>query len=369
MWNDLQRGLRRPCLRTPLARLTATAALATLVTGPMLLAACGDSSAAKSSTEPLRRVGLMHVGLDHIPPSLVPLATQLKTYGWDVPDLEVKQCADELCKSRDFKGRNIDLIWRNLGDEQAADRQAKAFVNDHVDLIVGFEDQSIRAAMAATAKTGTPVVFLHPADPVKSGYVRSLAHPGGNLTGVFGLRDLVQKQLELYTQLVPGLHRVLALLDPADPSTPFLWASTQVAAGKLHLQLVPREVTTTTGLTRVFHSLQKGQVDGVFVVSPKILFNFTSDLIRLARAAHLPVPANRKEWVEQGALFSYGPDFKLIGRHGARYVDSTLKGAKPSKLAVEYIPQVKFAINLATARALGIQVPQSTIVRADNVYR
>ena len=113
-------------------------------------------------------------------------------------------------------------------------------------------------------------------------------------------------------------------------------------------------MTTATGLTRVFGSLRRGEVDGVFIVSPKILFNFTSELIRLARVAHLPVQANRKEWVEQGAFFSYGPDFELIGRHGARYVDSILRGRKPSKFTVEYIPQVKFAINLATARALGI---------------
>jgi putative ABC transport system substrate-binding protein len=292
----------------------------------------------------------MHVGLDHVPPSLKPLKARLTQLGW-------------------VQGRNINLIWRNLADEQAADRQAEAFVREHVDLIVAFEDQSIRAAKAATAKTHTPVVFLHPADPVVSGYVRSLAHPGRNLTGVFGLRDLVQKQLELYLLLVPRLHRVLALVDPLDPSTPFLWANTNLAAETLHLQLVERQVTSQAGVTRAFRSLRKGQVDAVFVVSPKILFNFTSGLISLARRAHLPVQVNRKEWVQRGAFFSYGPDFKLLGQHAARYVDSILKGRRPSQLAVEYIPQVKLAINLRTARALGIRVPHSMIVRADYLYR
>jgi putative ABC transport system substrate-binding protein len=279
---------RRRCPRTPIAGLIGIAAAA------ILLTACGGSGTASSGTQTLRRVGLMHVGTDHVPPSLKPLKARLAQLGW-------------------VQGRNIDLIWRNLPDQLAADRQAQAFVHDRVDLIVAFEDQSIQAAKIATAKTRTPVVFLHPFDPVRAGYVRSLAHPGGNLTGVFGLRDLVQKQLELYTELVPGLHRVLALIDPLDPSTGFLYAQTVLAAEKLHLHLVQREVTTAAGLTRVFGSLRPGQVDGVFVVSPKILFNFTSVLIRLARRAHVPVQANRKEWVAQGAFFSYGPT-RLRGR-------------------------------------------------------
>jgi putative ABC transport system substrate-binding protein len=352
-----------------LMQVRALLVAAVLASCVALLAGCGDSGTAKSSIERVRRVGLMHVGLDHVPPSLVPLATQLKQEGWDVPLTEVKMCAAELRASCDFKGKNIDLIWRNLADGQAANRQAQEFVRNHVDLIVAFEDQSIQGAKSATSKTRTPVVFLHPFDPVKAGYVRSLAHPGGNLTGVFGLRDLVQKQLELYTLLVPGLHRVLLLIDPHDPSTPFLFAQTVLAAQKLHLQLTQRLVTTAAGLKQVFGSLHRGEVDGVFVVSPKILFDFTSLLIQLAKRAHLPVQANRKEWVEQGAFFSYGPDFQLIGRHGARYVDSILKGAKPSQLAVEYIPQVKLAINLAVARALRIRVPQSMVIRADYLYR
>jgi putative ABC transport system substrate-binding protein len=162
---------------------------------------------------------------------------------------------------------------------------------------------------------------------------------------------------------------VLGLVDPLDPSTGFLLAETDLAAETLHLRLIERDVRTAADLKRTFESLPIGQVDGIFVVSPKILFNFTSVLIRLARRAHLPVQANRKEWVAQGAFFSYGPDFQLIGRDGARYVDSILRGAKPSQLAVQYVPQVKLAINLATARSLGIKVPPSMVVRADYVYR
>jgi len=293
----------------------------------------------------------MHVGLDHIPPSLKPLEARLRELGW-------------------VQGRNIDLIWRNLPDEDAARAQARAFVRQHVDLIIAFEDQSVRQAKAATAASHTPVVFLHPVDPVAAGYVRSLRRPGGNLTGVFGLRDLVAKQLELYKAVVPGLHRVLALVDPRDPSTAALWKQSQAAAAELKLQLVVRKAATADDLMKVFGTLPPGTAQAVFVVSPKLLFNFSQLLIGLAEGqAELPLELNRKEWVEKGALFSYGPDFELIGREGARYVDSILRGAKPSALPVEEEPRVQFTLNLTTARRLGVHVPQSTTILADRVYR
>lgn len=331
-------------------------ALIAAVATALLLAACGGSNIADQTTEQsarsMPRIGLLHVGLDHIPPSLKPLEARLRELGW-------------------AQGRNVRLITRvHIPDEDAARAQADAFVRDHVDLIVAFEDQSIRQAKAATAKSHTPVVFLHPVDPVQAGYVQSLRHPGGNLTGVFGLRDLVAKQLELFKAVVPGLRRLLVLIDPHDPSTAKLWKQTQVAADELNIHLVVRKASTAQELMRVFRSLEPGAADGVFVVSPKIHFNYASLVLGLAEGvAHLPLELNRKEWVQKGALFSYGSDFELIGREGARYVDSILRGAKPSALPVEEMPQVEFTLNLTTAHKLGIHVPQSTILLADRIYR
>jgi putative ABC transport system substrate-binding protein len=347
MWLNALQGLRLG--RTLPARLFCLAAMAAL------LAACGSSNAADQADhagQPIPRVGLMHVGLDHVPPSLEPLKARLRELGW-------------------IQGRNVDLISRiHLPDEDAAKAQAQAFVRQHVALIVAFEDQSVRQAQAASARSHTPVVFLHPVDPVGAGYVHSLRHPGGNLTGVFGLRDLVAKQLELYKAVMPGLVRVLALADPKDPSTPKLWKQTQAAAGQLGLDLVVRKATTPTDLENVFGSLRPGDAQAVFVVSPKLLFNDSQLLIGLAEGkAHLPLVLNRKEWVQKGALFSYGSDFQLIGREGARYVDSILRGTKPSALPVQEVPQVEFTLNLTTARRLGIHVPQSTILLANRIYR
>ncbi len=317
-----------------------------------LLTACsgkGEKSAAKS----IPRVGLMHVGTDHVPPSLGTLEDRLKQLGWT-------------------DGKNIKLIWRNLEPDEAK-AQAKAFVRQRVDVIVAFEDKSIRAAQAATArpKDRIPVVFLHPSDPIRDRLVKSLSHPGGNLTGVFGPRDVVGKQLERYELLVPRLRRVLTLVDPEDPATKRQLAEYRAAAAQLPrpLELDIRKASNAQDLRRIFGSLRPGEVDGAFLLSSSLRLNFSALTIRLAARAKLPVQAHRKEWVEKGALFSYGADLGPIGRAGARYVDRILRGTSPADLSVEEVPTVEFAINLKTAAKLGIRVPQDMIIRADKVYR
>jgi putative ABC transport system substrate-binding protein len=316
------------------------------------LTACGGSSGG-SASDSVRRVGLMHVGTDHDPPSHAALEARLEELGWS-------------------EGRNIEVIWRNLEPDAAAE-QARLFVLDRVDVIVAFEDKSISAAQEATAGTRDPVpiVFLHPSDPVRDGLVESLSRPGSNLTGVYGPRDVVAKQLELYQLLVPRLRRVLALVDPEDPATERLLPETRAAAAQLprSLELHVREASSGEDLKRIFRSLRPGEVDGAFLLSPSLRLNFSALTIELAAKARLPVQAHRKEWVEQGALFSYGIDLAPIGRAGARYVDSILRGTSPADLPVEEIPTTEFAINLETAARLDIKVPQDMIIRANEVYR
>ncbi len=159
------------------------------------------------------RVGLFHVGLDHVPPSLDGLREGLKALGYE-------------------DGKNIRLDWRNLPDEEAARSTAKEFVQDRVDLIVAFESQTVRAAKAAT--TSIPIVFLHVTDPVDEGFVKSLAHPGGNLTGLgefFG--DLQGKRMELLKEVIPRLRRLLVLIDPTDPGSGEVMAEVRRAAAAL----------------------------------------------------------------------------------------------------------------------------------------
>ena len=312
-----------------------------------------EGSGESSAAQPVRRVGLMHVGIDHVPPALKPLKARLVELGWT-------------------EGKNIELVFRNLEPKQV-DGQAREFVRGRVDAIVAFEDQSIDAAGAATASVQgrIPVVFLHPSDPLRDGLTKSLSRPGGNLTGVFGPRDVVAKQLEVYQALVPRLRRVLTLVDPADPRTERVLKEYQSAAAQLQrpLELNIREASNAQDLERIFRSLRPGEVDGAFLLSNNLRQNHSALTIKLAKRARLPVQGSRKEWVEQGALFSYGIDLAPLGRAGARYLDSILRGTSPADLPVEEIPKIEFALNLVTASRLGIKVPQDMIIRADEVYR
>jgi len=291
-------------------------------------------------------VGLFHVGLDHEPPSLPTLREALKTLGYE-------------------DGKNMRLDWRNLPDEDAAREVAKEFVRQRVDVIVAFEDQTLRAAKAATSKI--PVVFLHVSDPVATGMVKSLAHPGGNMTGFVTWPVTEAKQVELFKELVPPLRRLLVLIDPNDPVVHGEMADIRKAGSTLKVQLVEREAISQADVERAVRSIIRRDVDGIFVPSPTLRVKFSSVLIRLASERRLPLHSHRKEWVEQGALFSYAPDLASIGPLAARYIDRILRGAKPGDLPVEQPTKFELVINLKTAKALGLTIPQSVLIRADQV--
>jgi putative ABC transport system substrate-binding protein len=381
---------------------SATALLIGVVMVAGLLGGCSPALGSSPAPSPVPKVGLMHVGTDHVPPSLDTLVSRLAELGWiDSADTAMRQLVGDRTKDPqgrmkqlqgEYDGPRITLIWRDLEPDQAAP-QAKAFVSERVNVIVAFEDKSIKAAQDATAdpKDRIPVVFLHPSDPVRDNLVASLSHPGGNLTGVFGARDPIAKQLELYEQIMPGLHRLLALVDPTDPTTKPLWPVAQAAAQQLGIQLDAQDATSDADLDRVFAALTPGQVDGAFIVSPSLRLNHSGHIIALANVAGLPVQAHRKEWVQPldcdptvmptqpsagsatsagcEALFSLGVDVGPVGTAGARYVDSILKGTPPSQLAVEEVPRVEFALSLKRAAELGIHPPQDVIDRADEVYQ
>jgi putative ABC transport system substrate-binding protein len=294
------------------------------------------------------RIGLFHVGLDHVPPSLDGLREGLTALGYE-------------------EGKNIHFDWRNLADEDAARTTAQAFVRDRVDLIVAFEDQTVRAARAAT--TEIPVVMLHVAAPIESGFIKSFAHPGGNVTGFAGLGGSPSKEVELFKELVPRLKRLLVLFDGGDPvSLPWL-ADVRQAATKLKLELVERQTAKRADIERVFAAIRPGDVDGVFVSSPDLRTRFFGLILGLASNRRLPLQGHRREWVEQGALFSYNLDLRSVGKAAARYVDQILKGTKPADLPVEQSSQLQLLINLKTAKALGLTIPQSVLVRADEIIQ
>jgi putative ABC transport system substrate-binding protein len=294
------------------------------------------------------RIGLSHVGLDHVPPPLETLRQELKKLGYE-------------------EGKNIELDWRNLPDEEAARATAQEFVRNRVDLIVAFESQTVRAAKAATSEI--PVVFLLVVDPVAEGFVKSVARPGGNMTGFGGPGDVPGKQLELFSEVVPRLRRVLILIDPKDPMAMRALTEIRATAKSLKLLLVERQAITQTDLERVFGSVKPGEVDGVFIASPNLRTKFPSLILRLASENRLPLTIHRKEWVEQGALFSYAHDLASVGPPAAQYIDRIFKGAKPADLPFQEPSKFEFVINLKAAKQIGLTIPPNVLARADKVIR
>ena len=334
----------------------------------LVVAACsGSPNEADPSSSKVFHIGLLHVGLDHIPSSLPALAEALQAMGYITADEMakfeggLKSIPEELS----LDGAHVRLDWRNLPDEIAADETASLFVGADVDLIVAFESQTIRAAHAAT--TTIPIVFAHALDPVAEGLVQSLSHPGGNLTGLIGFRNLAGKQLEMFQNILPGLQRVLVLTDPQDPAGQALVDDTKAAATALGLTMVERQVSTEGDIKHAFEQLRPGEVDGVVIASQDLQTGFSLLMIDLALDHHLPISVGFKERVEAGGLFSYSPDFPAVGRSAAVYIDKILKGEDPGDLPVEEMTQLELIINLKVADELGLRLSSEWLDNADEV--
>jgi ABC-type uncharacterized transport system substrate-binding protein len=294
------------------------------------------------------RVGLMHIGLEHVPPSLDGLREGLKALGY-------------------VEGGNLQLDFRNLANREAALETAREFVRDRFDLVVAFERQSIHAAHAVI--TNIPVVMLHISNPDLEGLIKSLSHPGGNMTGFAGVGEVPAKELELFKELYPKLARPLALFNPAEASSARWMKELRAAADSLKLQLVEREATDAKTIEQVFRSLKPGAVDGFVYGSPALRHDHQLLFVELSRKYRVPMLGHREEWVEKGALFSYNVNLRTVGHAAAgRYVDRILKGTRPADLPVEEISQFDLVINRKIADSYGIRIPNSILVRANKVF-
>ena len=226
------------------------------------------------------------------------------------------------------------------------------------------------AALAAKAATNSiPIVFTTVSDPVGSGLVTSLPHPGGNITGTSDVGvDLTGKRLDLLKQVVPRLKRVAVLGYPADTVWEPTWREIQAAARHLRIDLVPVLVTTPDQFQSAFTGLNR-RVQALFV-APQLLFSLHKrPVINLASLARLPAIYESRRYPDAGGLMSYGANYRALYRNAARYVDKILKGAKPADLPVEQPTEYELVINLKTARALGLKSPQSVLLSADAVIR
>src|SRR3712207_6504188 len=266
------------------------------------------------------------------------------------------------------EGRHVALLLRNAkADVVAAEAAARALERDEkVDIIVAIGTSTARAAKQGT--TDVPIVFSAGTDPVAVELVDSIATPGGRLTGFhFPTVDLTAKRLEILREIVPKLRRIITFYDPRTPGAVTSFAAAREAAGKLDIEVAAHQVTSTEELRDRLRTLTAAEADAFFFIADFLVINQALLVIEAANALRLPTMATQLGAVRTGALAGYGPDFREYGRRPARYVARILAGSSPRELPVEAVDQPALAINLKTAKALGLDIPPLLLTRADEV--
>jgi putative tryptophan/tyrosine transport system substrate-binding protein len=265
------------------------------------------------------------------------------------------------------EGVNIVIEQRNLdGSLDRAPAVAAALIQLKVDVLVVGGAVTVQAARAQT--TTIPIVFTTVGDPVRAGLVTSVARPGGNVTGLSNVNpELNSKQLELLKLAVPESSRLAVLHNPGNPLASGTLTRLRETARALSIELDVFEVSLRGELPRVFSALSTRRVGGVLAVSDPVVGSEVVLLAQLASKHRLPAIYARKEFAESGGLLAYGPSFSDIYRRAAAYVDKILRGATPAELPVEQPTKFEFVINLKTAKALGLTIPPSLLLRADQV--
>jgi putative ABC transport system substrate-binding protein len=270
---------------------------------------------------------------------------------------------------RYVEGKNIIIEWRYA--EGKLDRLpaiAAELVLLKVDVIVAAGPLPTRYAKQATASI--PIVMAYDDDPVGSGFVASLARPGGNITGLATLApEISGKQLELLKEIVPKLSRVGVLGDVIRPGTPQALREINVAADAFGVQLQYLEVRGPKDIETAFRAASKERADAVLVLGSPVLTPQRKHVIELAAKSRLPAIYARRESVEDGGLMSYGVSIPDLFRRAATYVDKILKGRKPADLPVEQPTKFELIINLKTAKQIGLTIPPNVLARADRVIK
>jgi ABC-type uncharacterized transport system substrate-binding protein len=269
------------------------------------------------------------------------------------------------------EGRNLVIEYRSAeGKLERLPALAAELVALKVDVIVA--GGGTPAALAAKQATKTiPIVFVPLADPVTSGLVTSLARPGGNVTGLSVLLpELVGKCLEQLTRAVPGVSRVAVLWQPdayPERTGKDMLKGADVAARALGVRLQFLEARGPADFDRAFSGMTRARAGALTVLTSNMLLGERRRLVDLAAENRLPAVYTWREFVDAGGLMSYGPDLVDSFRRAATYVDKILKGAKPADLPIEQPTKFELVINLKTAKALGLTIPQSVLLRADRV--
>jgi len=283
------------------------------------------------------------------------------------PNLSVDTFRQSLLALGWVEGRNVTIEAR--------------FADGNMDRLPGLAAELLRldphvivagpstVAQAVRNSTATiPIVMVGVGDPVGLGFARTLGHPGGNMTGLASLLpELAAKSLQLLKEVIPGVTRVAVLMNPSNPLHDPSFRESEIAASSLGVQVLPMRTQDPNEFAALFTAMLKAQVGAVEVYSDPMFFRNRARLGELALTSRLPTMFRSRPEVDAGGLMAYGPDFLDLYRRAAVYVDKILKGAKPGELPIEQPTRLYLIINLKTAKALGLTIPPSLLLRADQV--
>ena len=267
------------------------------------------------------------------------------------------------------EGKNIVIEQRYAeGKPDRLRELAAELVRLKVDVIVTGGPNATRSAKGATATI--PIVMAADGDPVETGFVASLARPGGNITGLSTLSpELSGKRLELLKEIVPKLFRAVMVGTSATPGLAQRLRETELAAGVLRVQLQYLDVKSPPDIETAFREARKGSADAVLLEVSFVLNSHRKQVVDLAAKNRLPAIYPQPEWVEVGGLMTYGVSISALYRRAATYVDKILKGAKPADIPVEQPMKFELLINLQAAKQIGLTIPPNVLARADKVIK
>jgi putative tryptophan/tyrosine transport system substrate-binding protein len=309
-------------------------------------AVTGPLAAAAQQADKLPTIGFLGADSTAFAPWTAAFVARLSELGW----IEGKTIA-------------IEYRWSQGRSERYAEIAAE-FVRLKVDVIV-----TVGSAVPTVkqATTVIPIVFAVGIDPVGSGLVASLAQPGGNVTGLsIQANELAGKRLEFARELVPQLHRLAIMFNVGNAQPVLEMGETQAAARMLGLEVAPLVIQRAEDIAPAFQGL-KTRTDALYVAVDQLMVANRASILKSALGARLPTIFSTRDFVQAGALMSYGPSYTERFRRAADYVDKILHGAKPGDLPVEQPTRFELVINLTTAKALGLDVPPTLLAHTDEV--
>lgn len=311
-------------------------------------AAVGPLAARAQQPVPLRRVGVLLVGLS-------PESKQAKQFRLGLRDAGYSE------------GRDLIIEWRSAnGDYDRVPALVEELIQSKVDVIV--EDSTVGTEITMRRSPSIPIVMALVLDPVGSGLVKSLAHPGGNVTGLSMMAtELYPKRMQLLKDVKPQLSRVAVLWNPDHPFHSSAVGALKAIAPSLSIDVSFIDVRAPEQFVAAFSKVTQAQAQALYVVEDPIFFAHRATLLNLASTAQLPTIHELGRWPEAGALMSYGPDLHDLFRRAAMYVTRILTGANPADLPVEQPTKFELVINLKTAKTLGLEIPPTLIALTDEV--